>query len=95
MIIIASAMELYAEVNESCCSALLCSAGNLWQVDGVAERIMETVEWRMSFGLPAVEHSLVRGRTTRAAAAVCWLWCVMLCYSVLCCAVDVGCGNKV
>jgi hypothetical protein len=34
--------------------------GNLWQVDNVTERIIETIEWRVSFGLPTLSHSLVR-----------------------------------
>ena len=35
-----------------------CSA-NLWQVGNVDEKIMETIEWRVSFGLPTIEQSLV------------------------------------
>ena len=33
---------------------------NQWEVNGVAERIMETVEWRIDFGLPKFSESLVR-----------------------------------
>jgi hypothetical protein len=29
-------------------------------VENVAERIIETIEWRISFGLPAIEQSLVQ-----------------------------------
>mmetsp|Transcript_15539 Transcript_15539/g.25891 ORF Transcript_15539/g.25891 Transcript_15539/m.25891 type:complete len:369 (+) Transcript_15539:60-1166(+) len=34
--------------------------GNQWKVDNVAERIIETIEWRVSFGLPTTCHATLR-----------------------------------